>query len=97
MDENQIILEDTERKDSIEQNYRNEQTILENNKQENEGFDRQETSEEIKQEIIENNIELTFTDIALIGVTSIFLCFTIFFTIIFTNYQQKTKKKASKK
>lgn len=99
--ENQTILEDTESKDSIQQNYRNEDTILNNYKENSKEFEQEETNEEIIQETIEsnieNNIELTFTDIALIGVTSIFLCFTIFFTIIFTNYQQKTKKKASKK
>ena len=99
--ENQTILEDTESKDSIQQNYRNEDTILNNYKENSKEFEQEETNEEIIQETIEsnieNNIELTFTDIALIGFTSIFLCFTIFFTIIFTNYQQKTKKKASKK
>lgn len=95
--ENQTILEDTESQDSIQQNYRNEDTILNNYKENSKEFEQEETNEEIIQETIENNIELTFTDIALIGVTSIFLCFTIFFTIIFTNYQQKTKKKASKK
>lgn len=105
--ENQIILEDTEiedteiedteRQDSIQENYRNEETILNNYKENNKEFEKEETNVEIIQETIENNIELTFTDIALIGATSIFLCFTIFFTIIFTNYQQKIKKKASKK
>lgn len=94
---NQIILEDTEKQESIEQNYRNEDTILNNYKENNKQFEKEEISEEIKQEIIENNIELTFVDIALISITSIFLCFTIFSTIIFANSKQKIKKKASKK
>lgn len=96
-EKNQTIVEDTEKQDSIQQNYRNEDTILNNYKENNKEFEQEEINEEIKQEIIENNIELTFIDIALIGITSIFLCLTIFFTIIFTNYQQKIKKKASKK
>lgn len=108
--ENQIILEDTEikdieRQDSIQENYRNEETILNNYKENNKEFEKEEANEETNeetnvqtiQETIESNIELTFTNIALISATSIFLCFTIFFTIIFTNYQQKIKKKASKK
>lgn len=95
--ENQIILEDTQKQESIEQNYRNEDTILSNYKENNKEFEQEEINEEIRQETIESNIELNFIDIALIGITSVFLCFTIFFTIIFTNYQQKIKKKASKK
>lgn len=94
--ENQIILEDTEKQESIEQNFRNEEMIVENKQEENEEVKQEEMNEETREEIIENNIHLDFVDVVLIGLTSIFLCLTIFFTIVFTNHQQKRKKKASK-
>lgn len=49
----------------------------------------------IETELVENRI--VPRDIILYGLTSIFLCFTIFFTIISIKNQQNIKKKASKK
>lgn len=73
-----------------------EQTILENSRVEDPIL---ANKEEIQEEIIEvektNNV--TVLDIGLISLTSIFLCLTIYFTIICANYQQKRRKKASKK
>lgn len=93
-EENEVVLENKIEQDSLlEENNRLENAYKENNEE----FEEQEMNEEIKEPIIENSVELGFTDIILIGITSISLCFTIFFTIIFANYQQKTKKKASKK
>lgn len=93
-EENEIILENKIEQDLLlEENNRLENAYKENNEE----FEEQEMNEEIKEPVIENSVELGFTDIVLIGITSIFLFFTIFFTIIFANYQQKTKKKASKK
>lgn len=91
------IIEDTAKEETKQQNdynYKyNEQMSLENSTMQNTELN-QEVIEDI---IIQNNIELDITDLILIGITSIFLCFTMFFTIIFANHQQNKRKKASKK
>lgn len=83
--ENKVILEDKGKQDAIEQSNKTEESNLANKEN--------QTQEVIVQE--KNNIELS--DIGIITLTSIFLCLTICSTIIFVNYQQKKKLKASKK
>lgn len=57
------------------------------------------SNEEIKEEIIitqENEININYYGIGIIGISSVFLITTIIFTIFFTKYQLKKKKKLSK-
>ena len=105
--ENEVIKEEEnldKEQETIEKNDKQESATLQNDRIENDEFNqdkievqKEEINQEIKQEIIENSTNLTFKNIALIGATSIFLCLTIFFTIIVANYQQKKRRKASKK
>lgn len=95
---NDVLEEDkNEQLENIMIEEDNEQTILENSKVEEPILANKE--EQIQEEIIEvektNNV--TVLDIGLISLTSIFLCLTIYFTIICANYQQKRKKKGAKK
>ena len=86
--ENTIILEDKEKQESIQENNRIEEEILENKKEED--------NEIVEEIIIEDRREITILDIGLFSLTSIFLCLTIFFTIIIVNNQQNKRKKSSK-
>lgn len=105
--ENEVIKGESnldKEQEAIEKNDKQESATLQNDRIENDEFNqdkievqKEEINQEIKQEIIENSTNLTLKNIALIGVTSIFLCLTIFFTIIVANYQQKKRRKASKK
>lgn len=82
---NEEILADKEKEDAIQENNRVEEPNLANKE------------EQIEQVIIEDTNNIKLIDIGLISITSLFLCLTICFTIIFVNHQQKTKQKASKK
>lgn len=86
--ENEMILEDKEKQESIQANNRIEEEIIENKKE--------ETNEILEEIIVEDRREITIIDIGLISITSMFLCLTIFFTIIFINNQQNKRKKSSK-
>lgn len=90
--EDEIILGDKEKQDLIGQNNIKEEKILAN-QQEARILEEQTQQTEISQQT--NNIN--WLHFGLISLTGIFLCVTICSTIIFVNYQQKQKKKASKK
>lgn len=83
------IIEETIQKDKNDSYKYNEQMSLENSSMQSEKLNQ----EVIEDTITQNNIQLDFTDVILIGITSIFLCFTIFFTIIFANHQQNKNLK----
>ena len=82
---NEEILADKEKEDAIQENNRAEEPNLANKE------------EQLEQIIIQDNNNIKLIDIGLISITSLFLCLTICFTIIFVNHQQKKKLKASKK
>lgn len=90
--EDSVVLENKEKQDSIEQNNRKEETILANEQEE------LVKGNQIQEQVaIEETNNINFLHIGLISLTSIFLLLTICSTIIFLKYQQKQKKKSSKK
>lgn len=99
-EENMQVEEEIEQKENVtlQEDMKKTETLAseEKNRQE-ETNKREEEKEMIQTTTVEEDNPINVIDISLISLTSIFLCFTIFFTIIFTNHQQNRKKKASKR
>lgn len=86
--ETEIIQGDSEKQES----NKKEEIDLDNEKEQYEASVQQNV-ETIYQDNNNNDNVMNFV---LLGITAIFLCFTIFFTIIILNHQQKNSKKTSK-
>lgn len=99
-EENMQVEEEIEQKENVtlQEDMKKTETLAseEKNRQE-ETNKKEEEKEMIQTTTVEEDNPINVIDISLISLTSIFLCFTIFFTIIFTNHQQNRKKKASKR
>lgn len=99
--ENMQVEEEIEQKENVtlQENMKKTETLASEEKNRQEETNKKEEEKEMIQTIttVEEDNPINVIDISLISLTSIFLCFTIFFTIIFTNHQQNRKKKASKR
>ena len=105
-------IEDNQKQDSVQNQKDNKNTIKHENIAENISNENSNTIENIVQsELIENIIReetkiescnitvdrTMFKNAILYGLTNVFLCFSIFFTIIVVKNQQNKRKQASKK
>ena len=105
-------IEDNQKQDSVQNQKDNKQTIKHENIAEDISNENSNTIENIVQnELIENIIReetkiescnitvdrTMFKNAILYGLTNVFLCFSIFFTIIVVKNQQNKRKQASKK
>lgn len=105
-------IEDNQKQDSVQNQKDNKNTIKHENIAEDISNENSNTIENIVQnELIENIIReetkiescnitvdrTIFTNAIIYGLTSVFLCFSIFFTIIVVKNQQNKRKQASKK
>lgn len=99
--ENMQVEEEIEQKENVtlQEDMKKTETLASEEKNRQEETNKKEEEKEMIQTIttVEEDNPINVIDISLISLTSIFLCFTIFFTIIFTNHQQNRKKKASKR
>lgn len=104
--------EDNQKQDSVQNQKDNKNTIKHENIVEDISNENSNTIENIVQnELIENIVQeetkiessnitvdrTMFTNAILYGLTNVFLCFSIFFTIIVVKNQQNKRKQASKK
>ena len=105
-------IEDNQKQDSVQNQKDNKNTIKHENIVEDISNENSNTIENIVQnELIENIVQeetkiessnitvdrTMFTNAILYGLTNVFLCFSIFFTIIVVKNQQNKRKQASKK
>ena len=105
-------IEDNQKQDSVQNQKDNKNTIKHENIAEDISNENSNTIENIVQnELIENIVQkepkiessnitidrTMFTNAILYGLTNVFLCFSIFFTIIVVKNQQNKRKQASKK
>lgn len=98
--EENLQIEEIEQQENVtwQEDMKKQETLPNEEKNRQEEANKKEEEKEIIQTTtVEENPPINVMDIGLISLTSIFLCFTIFFTIIFTNHQQNRKKRASKR
>lgn len=105
-------IEDNQKQDSVQNQKDNKNSINQESRAEDTSTENSNMIENIVQnELIENTVQeeqkiessnitvdrTIFTNAIIYGLTSVFLCFSIFFTIIFVKKQQNKRKQASKK
>ena len=105
-------IEDNQKQDSVQNQKDNKNSINQESRAEDTSTENSNMIENIVQnELIENTVQeeqkiessnitvdrTIFTNAIIYGLTSVFLCFSIFFTIIVVKKQQNKRKQASKK